>query len=102
MFVVVYSFRVKPGREAVFVEAWEKRTGEIASACGGWGSRLHRNEDGGFIAYAQWPDRSTWENFSTGSITSSAGKAMSDALESMSVVYKLDLVRDLLLPIKPQ
>ena len=33
----------------------------IAEEFGGWGSRLHRGEDGCFYAYAQWPDRATWE-----------------------------------------
>ena len=27
---------------------------------GGWGSRLHKQAAGVYIAYAQWPDEATW------------------------------------------
>lgn len=35
---------------------------EIRENRGGLGSRLHKAEDGSFIAYAQWKDKETWEN----------------------------------------
>jgi hypothetical protein len=28
---------------------------------GGLGSRLHTDDDGWWIAYAQWPDRESWD-----------------------------------------
>ena len=61
MFAVVYRWRLIPGREAEFEAGWRAGTEAIANEFGGWGSRLHRGEDGCFYAYAQWPDRATWE-----------------------------------------
>ncbi len=61
MFVVVYWWRVKPGKEAQFREAWRRGTREIARIYGGLGSRLHREADGRFVAMAEWPDRETWQ-----------------------------------------
>lgn len=61
MFAVVYRWKLVPGREAEFEEGWRAGTAAIAREFGGWGSRLHRGEDGCFYAYAQWPDRATWE-----------------------------------------
>ena len=61
MFAVIYRWKVLPGREAQFEEGWRAGTAAIAREFGGWGSRLHRGEDGVFVAYAQWPDRETWE-----------------------------------------
>lgn len=61
MFAVIYSWKVLPGREAQFEEGWRAGTAAIAREFGGWGSRLHRGEGGIFVAYAQWPDRATWE-----------------------------------------
>lgn len=60
-FCVLYRFRVRPGDEAEFVAAWAALTHAIRAQRGGLGSRLHRDDDGTFVAYAQWPDRATWE-----------------------------------------
>ena len=61
MFAVVYAWRVKPGKETQFQEAWHKGTLAITRRYGSHGSRLHRNHDGSFVAYAMWPDRATWQ-----------------------------------------
>lgn len=60
MFVAVYWWRVQPGKEEQFRAAWRRGTEHIGRIYGGLGSRLHRNSDGRFVAYAQWPDESTW------------------------------------------
>lgn len=61
MFVVVYRWAVKPGREQEFRKAWVDVTEANYKAYGSLGSRLHRNEDGDWVAYAQWPSRDAWE-----------------------------------------
>lgn len=61
MFAVIYRWRVIPGREAQFEAGWRAGTEAIRREFNGWGSRLHKAEDGVFVAYAQWPDRATWE-----------------------------------------
>ena len=61
MFAVIYRWRVLPGLEAQFEEGWAAGTARIAEEFGGWGSRLHRAGEGVYIAYAQWPDKATWE-----------------------------------------
>jgi len=61
MFVAVYRWKLKEGAEQRFREGWRRRTVEIYRECGSLGSRLHRAEDGTWVAYAQWPDRRRWE-----------------------------------------
>ena len=60
MFVAVYWWRVHPGKEDQFRSAWRRGTEHIGRIYGGLGSRLHREADGRFVAYAQWPDEPTW------------------------------------------
>ncbi len=52
---VLYHWRLHPGREDDFTEAWRQLTLAIYKHCGSQGSRLHRNEDGSYWAYACWP-----------------------------------------------
>jgi hypothetical protein len=60
MFVAVYRWRVHPGKEAQFRAAWRRGTELITARYGSYGSRLHRDGDGSFIGYAEWPDETTW------------------------------------------
>lgn len=61
MYAVIYRWQVVPGLEAQFEAGWRRGTERIAAEFGGWGSRLHRMSEGVYIAYAQWPDKATWE-----------------------------------------
>lgn len=60
MFVAVYAWRVKPGREEDFRRGWARVTEAIRARWGTFGSRLHRTLDGEFVGYAGWPDEATW------------------------------------------
>jgi hypothetical protein len=62
MFVAVYRWKIIEGGEEMFRQGWRRRTEEIYRRCGSLGSRLHKAEDGSWVAYAQWPDRVTWES----------------------------------------
>lgn len=61
MFIALYRWKVKEGREQDFREGWRQRTEEIYRQAGSLGSRLHQAEDGTWVAYAQWPDRQTYD-----------------------------------------
>ena len=61
MLSIVLEFRVIEGKEDEFIRAWTKCTEVIYQNFQSLGSRLHRSETGSFIAYAQWPDQTTYE-----------------------------------------
>lgn len=61
MFVAVYWWRVHPGKEDQFRAAWARGTDLIREKYGSYGSRLHRDADGRFVGYAEWPDEATWQ-----------------------------------------
>ena len=61
MFAVIYRWQVVPGLEPQFEQGWKRGTERIAAEFGGWGSRLHKGENGTYVAYAQWPDEATWK-----------------------------------------
>jgi hypothetical protein len=61
-FVVIYSFKIIPGKENDFIVDWLELTKLIYEHAGSYGSRLHKVDQNFFMAYAQWPDKETWEN----------------------------------------
>lgn len=77
MFAVIYRWRVAPGKERQFQVAWEFVTREFLANAGSLGSRLHRSSDGTLVAYAQWPDRLSWER---AAVSSEEGRAALDSL----------------------
>ena len=101
MFAVIYRWRVIPGLEAQFEEGWRAGTERIAAEFGGWGSRLHRTDDGAFIAYAQWPDKGAWEKAMATRMHHSddeARKKYRDAIApgSFETLFAMPVVADLL------
>jgi hypothetical protein len=98
-FAVIYRWKVKPPREADFVAAWETLTIAIRDHRGGRGSRLHRADDGVWTAYAQWPDRGTWEKAQDmDSADPAAAAILRETVTESYPPILLDPVRSLLAP----
>ena len=96
-FCVVYRFKVRPDREADFQEAWRRLTEAYKRDRGGLGSRLHLAEDGLWVAYAQWPDKKTWEaSRALGPPDDAAAGLMADAVEERLEPILLEPAIDLL------
>mgnify|MGYP000509988688 CR=1 FL=1 len=62
MLAVVLEFDVIEGMENQFRKAWIETTDIIYQNFGSLGSRLHKSDNGKFIAYAQWPNLNVYEN----------------------------------------
>ncbi|MDB4285766.1 antibiotic biosynthesis monooxygenase [bacterium] len=98
MFTIIYSFQVKPGEATPFEKAWRDLTVLIYENEGSLGSRLHKQADLSYIAYAQWPDRDTWKNSGSKMPEKSKdiSKAMKASCEKVETLYELEVVDDLL------
>jgi len=98
-FAVVYQWRLKAGMEAQFAEAWEALTAVLLAKRGARGSRLHRTDNGNFVAYAQWPDRGTWErSCALHELDEELSRRMLDAVEETYSPMLLTTVSDRLIP----
>jgi len=53
---VLYRWKLKPGRESEFEEAWTQGTRQIHQTCGSYGAVLHHDGEGIYWSYACWPD----------------------------------------------
>ena len=98
MYVVLYSFKVKPKQVDAFIEGWKGLTNLIYQYEGSLGSRLHKKEPLEYIAYAQWPSKDIFEN-SGGSLPKEANSfrdLMRASCEAIEVIDKLEVVEDLL------
>jgi len=81
-FAVIYRWRIRSGMEERFVQAWEVVTKSLMEEREALGSRLHRGEDGMWIAYAQWPTKQAWEQSrELGAVDSGAATVMREAIE---------------------
>jgi quinol monooxygenase YgiN len=97
MFCVIYQWKVKIGKEKDFQDTWRSITEAIFRQHDSLGSRLHRSDDGTWIAYAQWPDRECWQNHSQTLGIDLARSRQSECLsEEPLVLHKLTVTDDLL------
>ena len=96
-FAVVYRWRIRDGMEEQFQQAWESVTKSLKVERGALGSRLHRAEDGSWVAYAQWSDRGHWERSrELGPVDADAAAMMGDAIEESAEPITLVPILDLL------
>lgn len=102
MFIAIYEFQIKPGQIAAFQAAWHQVTQGVYLDCGSLGSRLHSTGDATpdtMVAYAQWPDRATWEAMSFSESAEryqAASTAMKACLVSSRTVYQMNVEADYL------
>lgn len=96
-FVAIYRWRIYADQTDSFLAAWETVTRGIKAERGGLGSKIHRADDGTYVAYAQWPDRETWQAMGDQpSVDPVASKAMGAAIEESLPSLYLDPLADLL------
>ena len=98
MFAVVYKFIVKENKSEQFISSWEALTKLIYQFEGSLGSRLHQVDEVTYLAYAQWPNKNTWEN-SGNQLPREASihrNAMRDSCSSIETLHKMEMVNDLL------
>lgn len=98
MYAVIYSFQTRPGSEDQFVEAWTKLTRLIYENRGSLGSRLHKASEGEYIAYAQWPDKASWQKpwEPMPEAAQAASQQMREACTEIKTLYQLEMETDLL------
>jgi hypothetical protein len=95
-FAVLYRWRLRPGMEASFVEAWSQVSQELRLR-GSLGSRLHRGPEGVWYSYAQWPSAATRAHaFAMPAGNPEASKAMQEAVAESLPEIVLESVSDLL------
>ena len=59
MFAVIYRSYLLPGKDARYQELWHKIAEYFVAERGAIGSALHKTEDGYYLAYSRWPNKST-------------------------------------------
>ncbi|AXR06010.1 antibiotic biosynthesis monooxygenase family protein [Salinimonas sediminis] len=101
MFIVMFEFVVKTGFEEQFLASWPKTTQGIYLFKGSLGSRLHRDSNGAFIAYAQWPDEATYRQAASINMSpeyEAQRKLMRDSLnlDSTRVLHEMEVAFDYL------
>lgn len=98
---VIYRFRLKPGLEGQFREGWERVTRRMMAERGALGSRLHRTDEQGlWIAYAQWPDRDAWQaSRDRGAVDPEGSRLMREAAAESFEPILLEPVCDHLQPV---
>jgi len=97
MFVILYRWRIKTGKEAQFIKGWSEITSYYRENFDSLGSRLHRGDDGIFYAYAQWKTAENRNQAFADSHEFESAKLMREAIEERFAEVKLEIVEDYLL-----
>jgi hypothetical protein len=96
MFTVIYCWRVKEDCQEKFREGWRRATEAIYQNYNSLGSRLHKCEDGRWMAYAQWPSKEAWQMMRDNlTMDTEAFAMMRDSTEGATEITCMTLTDDL-------
>ena len=99
-FSVLYRWKLHPGIEASFVEAWSRVSALLLTQRGSLGSRLHRGKDGIWYSYAQWQSAAARSAaFSGAPVDPEASRQMREAIAETLPEVVLDSVADFMVPL---
>lgn len=100
MFTIIYQFQVKKNNASEFMDAWKQLTQLIYKYEGSLGSRLHKQNDNSFIAYAQWPNKKKWQNSGNKlpEYTQEVRTKMRKYCTKIEILHELECIEDLLKP----
>lgn len=95
MFVALYRWRIRPGREGDFRAAWARMTELVRERCASGGSALFRDGDGTFVAIARWESREAWQRcFAEGPVDAVLSARMNDAVLERFPATELESLDD--------
>jgi len=99
-FSVLYRWKLHPGMETSFVEAWSRVSALLLTQRGSLGSRLHRGDDGIWVSYAQWPSAEARSAaFSGAPVDAEATRQMHAAIAETFPEVVLESVADFMVPL---
>ena len=97
MFIVIYQWKLKPGSDAEFRDAWRRATQAFYEKRGSLGSQLMQSKDGTYHAVARWPEREQWINRSQPEAADpQAMRTMGDLIEESFPPIELEVTDDML------
>ena len=95
MYVVLYQFQVKTGRENDFRQHWNRLTQAMLMETNSVGARLHAGEHGTFVAYVQWPTKESYEQQKDLSRPAvEARTAMLEACDDIRGIQTMELIEE--------
>jgi heme-degrading monooxygenase HmoA len=99
-FCAIYRWRLHPGSESSFVQAWSRVTYLLRTERGSLGSRLHRGPDNIWYSYTQWPSaEAKAEGLARPSVDPEAWQQLRDAIAESLPELILEPVSDFLAPL---
>ncbi len=60
MFIIIYRWRIHPGRDEEFRAAWEELSQQYMQLRGQLDAKLTQRDDGVWVGKATWPDRESY------------------------------------------
>ena len=101
VFCALYRWRLHPGCEETFVQAWSRITRLLVAERGSLGSRLHRGPDDVWYSYTQWPSAAAKaEGLARPSVDPEAWQQLRESIAESLPELILEPVLDFLVPLR--
>jgi heme-degrading monooxygenase HmoA len=93
MYLTLYQWKVKPGKESQFIQAWARLTEHLQLKTPSLSGSLHKTIQGSYVALIEWPSQKDWEHQSSVSIDLSLQKEMMETVEDIEALFAMERVK---------
>ncbi len=100
-FCAIYRWRLHPGSEETFIQAWSRITRLLLTERDSLGSRLYRGPDNIWYSYTQWPSaEAKAEGLARPSVDPEAWQQLREAIAETLPELILEPISDFLAPLR--
>jgi len=95
MYLTLNQWRLKPGKEQKFIEAWTRVTSHLQNNTPQVSAKLLRTVQGQYLALIEWPSQKDWETQTTHNIDSLAQHELMSCVEELESLIPMECIKTL-------
>lgn len=95
MYITLYQWQLKPGKEQQFIEAWTRLTTQLQNTTPQVSAKLLKTLQGEWVALIEWPSQKEWESQTNENIDLLAQQSLMECVQELQNLVPMEVVRNL-------
>ena len=95
MYITLYQWQLKPGKEQQFIEAWTRLTTRLQNTAPQVSAKLLKTLQGEWVALIEWPSQKEWESQTNENIDLLAQKSLMECVQELQNLVPMEVVKNL-------
>lgn len=95
MYITLYQWQLKPGKEQQFIEAWTRLTTQLQNTAPQVSAKLLKTLQGEWVALIEWPSQKEWESQTNENIDLLAQQSLMECVQELQNLVPMEVIKHL-------